>query len=616
MSFYIIKNDRTSDVSVSTYLLDKEKIRIVLFSPPSKYSSMCIRWQYRYITNDAYLMDEAYLLSSTKSFDIWDVVLNVRKRDINFLIKGITETSSNWFSEVGEHNCLEEALPFSFIIPMISEGATSRYLPSIPKWLVGSTIYEIFVDRFRKHKDTEGCLPWSMRPPSNDFYHLSKFGGTLQGIIHSIIFDGCYLKQLGIGCIYMTPLFQSPSNHKYDVTNYYEIDKMFGNDNDLVNLVEVAHKNGIRIVLDGVFNHCSDTLKVKGDNGEFVNIFDDLKKNGKESKYSNWVEWEDNNHWRGFANLSHMPILNTEDDECANYLINAAVYWTNKIKNDGWRLDVANEIGTSFIKKLKERLLAVSPDTWLLGEILHNGHKWIGDNKLSGITNHHWRECVIKFIVGEWTSDVLDTHLQSLWHQYPSTLYQGIINYLNNHDTPRILTSIHKYYDYSASIDLNILAAILLFTSVGTPMIFYGEEIGMEGEGDPDCRKCMEWDVSQWEPNIVEKRLKLKDVYTKLITLRKNNPWLSYGGWKTIKRGSDYLYVYKRIDTMSFAISSHKTKEMIVVINVSNEDYNINIYDYLDFDSYYDILNDSNIQKNDFKNKTILARSGVILQSC
>ena len=110
--------------------------------------------------------------------------------------------------------------------------------------------------------------------------------------------------------------------------------------------------------------------------------------------------------------------------------------------------------------------------------------------------------------------------------------------------------------------------------------------------------------------------MKLKDVYTKLITLRKNNPWLSYGGWKTIKRGSDYLYVYKRIDTMSFAISSHKTKEMIVVINVSNEDYNINIYDYLDFDSYYDILNDSNIQKNDFKNKTILSRSGVILQSC
>lgn len=615
MSFYIIKNDRTSDVSVSAYLLDKEKIRIVLFSPPSKYSSMCIRWQYRYITNDAHLMDEAYLLSSTKSFDIWDVVLNVRKRDIIFLIKGITETSNNWFSEVGEHDCLEEALPFSFIIPMISEGATNRYLPSIPKWLIGSTIYEIFVDRFRKHKDTEGCLPWSMRPPLNDFYHLSKFGGTLQGIIHSIIFDGCYLKQLGIGCIYMTPLFQSPSNHKYDVTNYYEIDEMFGNDNDLVNLAEVAHKNGIRIVLDGVFNHCSDKLKVKGDNGEFINIFDDLKKNGKESKYCNWVEWEDNNHWRGFANLSHIPIMNTEDDECANYLINAAVYWTNKIKNDGWRLDVANEIGTSFIKKLKERLLAVSPDIWLLGEILHNGQKWIGDAKLSGITNHHWRECVLKFITGEWTSDIFDTHLQSLWHQYPSTLYPGIINYLNNHDTPRIMSSINTHYDYCASIDINILAAILLFTSIGCPMIFYGEEIGMEGGEDPDCRKCMEWDVSQWEPDTVEKRLKLKDVYSKLISLRKNNPWLSYGGWKTIKSGSNFIYVYKRIDCMSFAMSGHKTKEMIVVINVSNEDNNIDVYDYLDFDSYYDFLNESEIQKSVLNNLTIAARTGLILLS-
>ena len=206
-------------------------------------------------------------------------------------------------------------------------------------------------------------------------------------------------------------------------------------------------------------------------------------------------------------------------------------------------------------------------------------------------------------------------HLQSLWYQYPSTFYPGIINYLNNHDTPRIMSSINKHYDYCASVDINILAAILLFTSIGCPMIFYGEEIGMKGGGDPDCRKCMEWDVSQWEPDTVEKRLKLKDVYSKLISLRKNNPWLSYGGWKTIKSGSDFLYVYKRIDCMSFAMSGHKTKEMIVVINVSNEDSNIDIYDYLDFDSYYDFLNDSEIQKSVLKNLAIAARTGLIILS-
>ena len=114
----------------------------------------------------------------------------------------------------------------------------------------------------------------------------------------------------------------------------------------------------------------------------------------------------------------------------------------------------------------------------------------------------------------------------------------------------------------------------------------------------------------------MEKRLKLKDVYTKLITLRKNNSWLSYGGWKTIKRGSDYLYVYKRIDCMSYTMTNLKTKEAIVVINASNEDYNLDIYDYLDFDSYIDSLNDIEIKKCDFCNKVITARTGKIFISC
>lgn len=616
MSYYIIKDAITADIAVSAYLQDDRRIHIAVLSPSNKYNSISIRWQYRYITNDAYSLSDGCLRTSTDTYDFWDAIIEVYKVDVNFVVRGIVGDKAEWFSEVGMHDTVTDALPFSFIIPMISDGALHRFIPVMPQWLLGGTIYEIFVDRFRKHKETEGCLSWNMRPPQNDFFHLLKFGGTLQGIIHSIIFDGCYLKELGIGCIYLTPIFQSPSNHKYNATDYYAIDKAFGDEEDLKNLTEEAHKNGISLILDGVFNHCSDTLKVKGENSTAIEVFADLRKNGRCSKYHSWVQWSDESHWRGFANLSHMPILNTEDEDCANYFVDVADYWTSKFKIDGWRLDVANEIGTEFIKKLKKKICANSPDIWLLGEILHDGRSWIGHDKLSGITNHQWRECVIKFVLGEWTSGQFDEHLQMLWHRYPSTFYPGIINYLNNHDTPRILTCLNKRYDYYTSIEYNYIAAILLFTSIGSPMMLYGEEIGMEGEGDPDCRKCMEWDVSLWEPYKVEKKLDLKKVYSKLISLRKNNPWLSSGAWETIISGTNSLYVYKRSDCEFPFHSGQKKKELIVLINACNEECVIDIFNNLDYDIYQEVMSGLEVSKNDFSCIKITAHTGMVFISC
>lgn len=616
MSYYILKDFLTSDISVSAYLLDRSTIRFIFFTPLNKYQSLGIRWQYRYIINDESSFSNAHLQASTNTFDIWDAILNVTKIDINFVIRGGGDNYYKWFSEIGKHNVLEDALPFSFIIPMISKCAVYRYLPTLPQWLPGNTIYEIFVDRFRKHKESEGCLPWNVRPPQNDFFHLAKFGGTLQGIIHSIIFDGCYLKELGIGSIYMTPIFESPSNHKYNATNYYEIDKSFGGEDDLKNLTEEAKKNGIHVILDGVFNHCSDTLKIKCSNGEFIDLFTDLRANGVNSRYANWVEWEDDSHWRGFAHLEHMPILNTEDEECANYLIDVVGYWTRNFNIDGWRLDVANEIGTKFIRKLRESLSDTSSDVWLLGEILHNGNNWIAHDKLSGITNHHWRECVINYLLGEWTSDIFDDNLQVLWRRYPSTIYPGVVNYLNNHDTQRILTCLNKKYDYDTSVKYNIIAAILLFTAIGCPMVFYGEEIGMEGEGDPDCRKCMEWDLSLWDQHKIEKRLMLKEIYTKLIHFRKQNPWLSDGAWETIIKGKNSLYVYKRIDCASSVFSDNKGKELLVLINTGDEDLCIDIIDDLDFKRYLNVLKNQEVPFSNFSNYTLTAYSGEIIISC
>ncbi len=616
MAYHIIKDSRTSDITVSAYLLDKDNIRVILISPSNKYDSLSIRWQYRYITDESFSFTDFYILAVTKSYEIWDAVLNVKKKDINFVIKGMIGGKTEWLSEVGSHESLTDALSFSFIVPMINDAATSRCLPNLPDWLYGSTIYEIFVDRYRKHKETDGCLPWNNRPPQDDFFHRSKFGGTLQGIVHSIIFDGCYLKKLGIGSIYMTPIFQSPSNHKYDAIDYYQIDTAFGDKEDLKNLSQVAHENGIRIIFDGVFNHCSDKLIIKDKNGNCIDLFSDLRRNGWKSKYANWVEWENECQWRGFANLSHMPILNTEDDECADYFINVAEYWTREIKVDGWRLDVANEIGTSFIKKLRNRLSPISNDLWFLGEILHEGNKWIGHKKLTGITNHHWRECIIRFLTGEWTSCQLDECLQMLWHRYPSTFYPGIVNYLNNHDTPRILTCLAEKYDYGTAIHHNCIAAIMLFTSIGSPMIFYGEEIGMEGFGDPDCRKCMEWDISLWDSNKVDSRLKLLETYSKLIFFRKENPWLSMGTWITLSCNVKTLYVYKRIDCQSVALSHQKEKELVVFINVGDRESKLDVFDSLDYNLYRDIIDGTELDRSAFSCFIITPHSGRVFVSC
>lgn len=596
MSYFLIQQ-LSGDIYCSAYLLSPRQVRFIIMTPPRKFKELKARWGYRYDNSGHYYLSVGELLSCNAQNDIWDFVLSIDKIDISvvFFESGISEC---WYSEGGCFNSLADALSSPFLIPRIDSIDIDYYLPLLPDWVEGNTLYEIFVDRFRKHEDRPGLKSWQEAPPLNDFYHKTMYGGSLQGIIHSIIFDGRYLQELGIGAIYLTPVFASPSSHKYDTEDYYEVDKSFGSFEDLKGLVNVAHDNGIKVILDGVFNHCSDKLRIIRD-GERISLFKDITKNKKASKYRDWVFWESDTQWRGFAHLSHLPVLNTTCNDCADYLIDVAVYWSNALNIDGWRLDVANELSPSFLRELRNKLIKIKPDIWLFGEILHFGNRWINKDMLSGITNHHWREYITRFLVGNWDSSKLDSYLQQLWFQYPSTLFPCLINYLSNHDTARIMTVIGGEYDYETRIRLCEMACVLLFTSIGTPMIYYGDEIGMEGESDPDCRRCMEWDKNYWSDEQKLFRPRLHTTYKKMIELRKNCPWLSDGIWETVMTGPGKIYVFKRKSIKTHINNNDNFEEIVVLLNAGPENNTLQLSG-LQHKTYSDVISGEIVAFDDY----------------
>src|SRR5574344_792067 len=203
-----------------------------------------------------------------------------------------------------------------------------------------SIFYEIFIDRFaigNREKDTSYInMRWDELPKSKSFA-----GGDLQGIIDNLD----YLKSIGINGIYLTPIFKSISNHKYDIEDYYKIDEQFGDEETLLKLVKVAHDKGIKIILDAVFNHISEKSP----------LFQDVLKNGKNSKYYHWFIFK-NNEYECFSVCKYMPKLNTDNIEVQNYLINVGKYYIEKFDIDGWRLDVSDEVSHTFWKRFRNEL--------------------------------------------------------------------------------------------------------------------------------------------------------------------------------------------------------------------------------------------------------------------
>jgi cyclomaltodextrinase len=415
------------------------------------------------------------------------------------------EGKSYFYGEKGVYNSSEVNKDnfFGFSYPYVH--LSDSYNP--PKWLKNTIWYEIFPDRFcngDKTNDIKGTLNWNESLPTAKTF----FGGDLRGIINKLD----YLEKLGITGIYLTPIFLSPSTHKYDTVDYMQIDPGFGTKEELKELVLKAHNKGIRIILDAVFNHSSNLFEP----------FLDVTKNQEKSEYKDWFyikhfpinastysHDKTNLDYETFAFASNMPKLNTENKDTEEYLINVATYWIKETNIDGFRIDVANEQPHRFWRRLREEIKKVKEDAVLIGESWSNSMTWLYGEQFDSVMNYMFTNLVTDYVARNVfdTSTFIKRYID-IYNVYPSELSKNLFNLLDSHDTHRIV-SICNNDIYKIK-----KAYALLFTYPGTPCIYYGGEIGLEGHDDPDCRRCMIWNEKDWNHEI-------NDYIHKLIAIRK-----------------------------------------------------------------------------------------------
>lgn len=408
-----------------------------------------------------------------------------------------------------------------------------------PEWIHDTVFYQIFVERFR-NGDSENSPPflsnWDEEPKPHSFY-----GGDLQGIIDKLD----YLSELGINGLYLTPIFRSPSNHKYDIVNYFEIDPFFGNEEVLRTLVRKAHEKGIRIVLDAVFNHSSSSFPP----------FQDVVEKGKASEYYDWftihgdtVETSPPNYMM-FGYVGYMPKLNTANPKLKEYLLSSVRYWTTEFDIDGWRLDVSDEIDHRFWREFRTLVKGLKKDAIIIGENWHNAYPWLMGDQFDSVMNYPvTKQCLDFFARRRIDPVTFEQQLSSYLIRYPEQVNEAMLNLLDSHDTERFL------YTAGESTEALKNAAAFLFAYKGMPCTYYGTEIGMTGAHDPGCRRGFDWNSENWDRELFT-------LYQRLITLRKEEKALRYGD--ILFASTRQLFVMKR---------SYQNETITLVINPTQEE--------------------------------------------
>lgn len=400
-----------------------------------------------------------------------------------------------------------------------------------PAWVKHAVFYQIFPERFANgdpSNDPRNIVPWESKPEVNSF-----FGGDLQGIRDHIP----YLKDFGINAVYLTPVFKAASNHKYDTIDYFEIDPNFGSNELFIQLVQEFHSAGIRVVLDGVFNHCGDQ------NPKFIDAFE----HGSTSRYYDWFIFqapEVSKRYQTCGGANFLPKLNTSNPEVQNYILEVATFWIEKAGIDGWRLDVPWKADPSLWPRFYKHVKALNNEIYIVHETWRDSSFWLNRGIGDAVMNYQLRNYIFDYAL----KDAMDAEdfnyfVQRLLNDYQEVApYQ--LNLLGSHDTARLLTIA------GGNIPRVLIAYTLLFTLPGAPMLYYGDENGMVGENDPDCRRGMIWNEKFWNHDIRQR-------LSKLIYLRQTLPALTDGEYKSLLNWNG-VHAYSR----SFA-----DNQVIIVTN-------------------------------------------------
>lgn len=377
----------------------------------------------------------------------------------------------------------------------------------LPSWAKNKVVYQIFPSRFATDKDVPEEV-WYQAPIG----HHADLKGSLRGVIRRLD----YIKGLGADILYLTPVFRSSSSHKYDTDDYYSIDPSFGTKEDLKELVRTAHRLGMYVILDGVFNHTS------------VNFFafqDILKRQGG-SAYLDWyyprelplkAERGITRGYKTFGYYGDMPKLNLQNRAAADYIIDVAAYWIRECGIDGWRLDVGDEISHSFWKRFRQEIKAVKEDTLIVGEIWHFAGDFLAGDEWDSVMNYPFYHAALELAAtGNMSASAFMDRLGFMQGNLNRALDGYLWNFIDSHDTARFLHSAGN------NIKKQKLAAALQLLLPGMPMIYYGDEAGLEGGPDPDCRRGMLWDESR-------RNGALFTYYQTLIQIRRQYPALTEG---------------------------------------------------------------------------------------
>lgn len=475
-------------------------------------------------------------------FDYYEIRLKIADSRIGYYFELHKEKEILCYTELG---CVKKfnddmAHCYYFQYPYINKGDVHFE----PEWSKEAVFYQIFVERFYNGNPDNSPQPltnWEADPTPSSF-----LGGDLKGIIEKLD----YLDELGINSIYLTPIFEAPSNHKYDTIDYLEIDHYFGDKTTFSMLVEKAHKKGIRIILDAVFNHCSYLCQQ----------FQDVMKYGRASKYYNWFfihgdkpDYEKKNY-STFSIVPYMPKLNTENPEVRAYLYHVAEYWTREFQIDGWRLDVSDEIDHEFWRGFRKLVKSINKDAIIIGENWHNATPWLMGDQFDSVMNYPVTNLVTEFFAQKlMTARIFTEKISTLLIRYPKQVNDTMLNLLDSHDTVRFLTTSNG--DKAALKN----AAAFIFGYIGMPCIYYGTEIGMDGAYDPGCRKGFVWDKNKWD-------MSLFDFYKKLIQIKKKEAALQLG---------DISFTYH--NTLVIMHRNYNNERIDIVINQTKIEQNYEI---------------------------------------
>ncbi|MHB1687293.1 MAG: glycoside hydrolase family 13 protein [Ignavibacteriaceae bacterium] len=559
-----------------------------------------------------------------------------------------------------------------------------KEIPRVPGWAKDAIWYQIFPERFANGDksndptpyDMEGAWPykipdgWHISPWTSDWYKLQpwekanshdfywnagvrRYGGDLQGIIDHLD----YLKKLGITAIYLNPIFESPSLHKYDTRMYHHVDNNFGpdpkrdekiwateNPDDpktwkwtsadklFLKLVKEVHKRGMKIIIDGVFNHVGTSFWA----------FQDVVKNQQKSPYKDWFiikSWDNPNtpqnefDYQGWAGVKDLPEINKNGkcdlaDGFADHIHAIVKRWMAPDGNpsdgiDGWRLDVAEKINIKFWREFRSWVKDINPEAYITGEIwwenwqvnqMFNAAPWLQGDSFDGVMDYRFAQAVKMFIVDkkkQITPEAFSDSIKTLMKEYPKDNLYALQNLIDSHDVDRIGSQIvnpDRWFDHYANPGQNkdyqvrkpnkteLLKQKLIvgiqMTMPGAPMIYYGDEAGMWGGDDPDCRKPMVWANMKYDTETVDPlgrerkpdpvffNTNLFNWYKNLIAIRKGNKVLAEGdlNFFLINNSEKVLGYSRTLNGKTIYVilnNSNKNKSVETKLETNNNDGNV-----------------------------------------